>query len=352
MKKYFWIVSACCLLLILGAGCTRQKPQPVSQEFNWPVMGTYANLIVRGEQRDSALEIAKNAVEEVNADLSVFVKDSEISKLNLAAGSGDYTPLDTHALDMLIKSKRYFEESGGAFNAAVGPLMEAWGFFRGGLRENFPPAQGLIEKTLPLCDFRSVDLREDGKARLLKPGMRLDFGAIAKGYGVDVAFGRLLEAGFTNCMMNLGGNMRCSGRPYDDVAAWRIAVRDPREPLDGDTLGTLMLTDGMAVATSGNYEQFFELNGKRYTHIMDPRTGMPVSGMAQVTVVAKTATEADALSTTCFVLGREKSEPVLALHPGSGALFVKVNAAGELESEMAGDFMKWFKPRKAGVDEQ
>lgn len=350
--KYLSIISAVSVSAFLISGCRDRDVKVDSQEFNWPSMGTYGNLIVRGENRDAALETAKLAFEEVNSQLSVFVKTSDIAQLNAKAGSGEFVKLGKHAWKMALESKRYFEESEGAFNPAVGPLMEAWGFFRGGDKNNFPPAEGVIVQTLPLCDFNAAEMRGDGEMRLGKAGMRLDFGAIAKGCGVDVAFDRLIEAGRKHFMVNMGGNMRCAGRPEDGADAWRIAVRDPRSELEGVSLGTLLLTDGMAVATSGNYEQFFEMDGKRYTHIMDARTGMPVSGMAQVTVVAKSAAEADALSTTCFVLGREKSEAVLAKHPGSGAMFVKVDESGGLTAETAGDFLKWFKPEKTSTDEQ
>jgi thiamine biosynthesis lipoprotein len=250
-----------------------------------------------------------------------------------------------HFQTMMAASRQCHDASGGAFNPAVGPLVEAWGFFRGGAAHDFPPSETAIAEALALCDFAQVELHGNGATRLNREGMRLDFGAIAKGYAVDVAFERLLAAGHSNLIVNLGGNMRCEGeRPGGGL--WRVAVRDPRGGLDGEAMGMLRLGGGLAVATSGDYEQFFELDGRRYSHIMDPRTGRPVAGMAQVTVVARTAAEADALSTACFVLGAEAGAALLAKHPGSGAMFVTVDESGALTATMAGDFVKHYREER------
>ena len=338
-------------VLVFASGCNRVAPES-TREFSWPVMGTYGSLILHDGADDAALDTAKAAVEEVNAHVSAFDPNSDVSKINATSGTGQFVETRMHTRKVLEASMRYHAESDGAFNPLIGPLMEVWGFFRGGEKHEFPPASGVVVETLPLCDFEGLEVRSaDGATRLWNPGMRLDFGAIAKGYAVDVAFERLVAAGYTNFIINIGGNMRCIGTPRKGSSAWKVAVRDPRLKLEAEPLGTLLLSGGMAVATSGNYEQFFELDGKRYTHIVDPRTGMPVSGMAQVTVVAQTAVEADALSTTCFVLGPKGSASILAQHSGSGAMFVAVDASGGISVTTLGDFMAWFSPGKAVSDE-
>lgn len=346
-----FLKSALVTMVAFASGCNRVETPP-THEFSWPVMGTYGSLILREGDGDLALDTAKAAVEEVNAQVSAFDPTSDVSKINAASGTGQFVEIRTHTRKVLEASSQYYAESEGAFNPLIGPLMEVWGFFRGGEKHEFPPVPDVVVKTLPLCDFEGLEVRgADGAARLWNPEMRLDFGAIAKGYAVDVAFERLVAAGYTNFIINLGGNMRCIGSPKEVRSTWKIAVRDPRLKLEAEPLGTLLLSEGMAVATSGNYEQFFEADGKRYTHIMDPRTGMPVSGMAQVTVVARTAMEADALSTTCFVLGPKASASILAQHPGSGAMFVEVDVSGGITVTTLGDFMAWFSPGKAVSDE-
>jgi thiamine biosynthesis lipoprotein len=150
--------------------------------------------------------------------------------------------------------------------------------------------------------------------------MSLDLGAIAKGFAVDLACERLLAAGFTNALVNLGGDLRVMGRPSRDRAGWRAAIRDP---FDRDaTIGTLALWHGEATATSGNYERFVTLDGTRYAHIMDGRTGWPVTHTVSCTVVAPTAMEADALATTLFVLGPGDGMAFLKNHPNADALWV------------------------------
>jgi len=147
----------------------------------------------------------------------------------------------------------------------------------------------------------------------------VDLGGIAKGYAVDVCYDRIYALGGRDFMVDLAGNLRCcgqgrSGRP------WNVAVRNP---FDAERhLGTIQLTDGLATASSGNYERFVEIAGRRYCHILDPRTGRPCEGMAGTTVICANATEADAMSTALFVLGPAQSVDVLRRMPRCEALFV------------------------------
>ena len=144
-----------------------------------------------------------------------------------------------------------------------------------------------------------------------------------------MAFDRLRAAGDADLMVNLGGNLRCAGASRPGRKGWAVAVRDPYLPYGGGSVGTLTLTGGRATATSGRYERFVEIAGRRYAHVIDPRTGQPVAGLAQVTVVADTAGEADALSTALFVLGPEAGLGLLRSYPGTTALFVPDPADGQ-----------------------
>ncbi|NLB69573.1 MAG: FAD:protein FMN transferase [Lentisphaerae bacterium] len=326
--------------IIIG-GCGRKDDTVANKEYNWPAMGTYASLTISMENSDTAFLIAKKAVDEVNDELSVFVPESSISLLNKSAGGGSYIRLGKDAVEVLLSPAHYYKMSDGAFNPAVGPLVEAWGFFRGGSAGKFPPAEGVIVETLPLCDFGKVELLDDGSARLAKSGMCLDFGAIAKGYAVDVVHERLKEAGFSNFLINIGGNMRSDGVRHGG-GMWRVAVRDPLREIDDNPLGILLLNDEIAVATSGDYEQYFEHDGKRFSHIIDPRTGYPAEGVSQVTVVARTAMDADALSTACFVLGTDESFKLLENNSDSGALFVSVDINSVTEIKISERFQELF----------
>ena len=146
--------------------------------------------------------------------------------------------------------------------------------------------------------------------------MELDLGGIAKGAAVDYAFERLRAAGYADFVVNLGGNIRVSGRPHPRRRTWHVAVRDPGNP-SRTVDGALELADGEAVATSGSYERFVEIGGRRYSHIIDPRTGMPVARGGSVSVVAPSAMRADAWSTAFFVQGKSA---------GGGARCIKLQS--------------------------
>jgi thiamine biosynthesis lipoprotein len=152
-----------------------------------------------------------------------------------------------------------------------------------------------------------------------KAGARIDLGGIAKGYAVDVCYRKLRDIGARDVMINMGGNIRCMGRGRRH-RPWTIGVQSPFER--DRLVGTVALSDGMALATSGHYEKYVVIEGRRYAHVIDPRTGRPVQGMAGVTVLGSTAAEADALSTALFVAGLRESEAILANTPGASALFI------------------------------
>lgn len=344
MKTFPPLFAALTLLL---CGCAEPAaPGGDAAALQWPVMGTYATLLVRDGDRDVALRLARAAVAEVNDQLSVFDPLSDVARINAAAGTEERVRLQPGARAVLEEALAVHRASHGAFNPLIGPLMEAWGFARGGRAAGAParPDAEQIARALDRMDPANLEVDETGAVRLRDSGMRLDFGAIAKGYAVDVAFSRLQGAGYSNVLVNLGGNMRAVGTPGPTRDAWRVAVRDPRGGLTGTPLGLLSLTDGQAVATSGGYEQGFEIDGRRYSHLMDPRTGQPVSGRLQVTVLAPTAMTADALSTACFVLGEEASRTLLALYPGASALFVEADADGRLSMIMTAGFADAFIP--------
>lgn len=282
-------------------------------------MDTFATLALAGPDAariDEAAAAARNCSTSLEARLSMFRPRSDVSRINAAAGQSpvEISPVAAECLRLAI---HYAEVSGGAFDVTVGPLVRAWGI-HGGAVPGTPPDEAALRDALARVGIRHVSL-SNGWARLDQAGSSIDLGGIAKGYGADLCYERLCSMGLTAFLVDLGGNMRCAGQPRPGEP-WRIGVRNPfdRERL----IGALALTNSQAVATSGNYERFVEIQGERYGHIVDPRTGLPVKGMAAVTVVSPSAVEADALSTSLFVLGPEGSRAARAGAPGCEALFV------------------------------
>jgi thiamine biosynthesis lipoprotein len=282
-------------------------------------MGTFASVSVPASAADSlspCVAEASDCFSEFNALFSTYIETSEISRLNRAAG-GAPVSVSPATSEMLSLARHYGELSDGAFDISIKPLMQLWGF-RGTNPPTALPVAADLEKLLPLVDYRRVELSE-GAARLPTAGMQVDLGGIAKGFAVDACYNGLVKAGHRDVLVNLGGNMRGSGSAAPD-RAWRVGVRHPFDR--SKLVGAVALPDGWAVATSGNYEKFIEIDGQRYAHIMDPRTGLPVQGIAGVTVLSRRGLEADALSTALFVVGMHGAGEILARAPDSEALLI------------------------------
>ena len=244
-------------------------------------MGTIAGLTFRGEapRRDAIRGLVQARYERMESLLSAWNPDSELSRLSREGGTNWIGRVSPEVADCYRMALTLAERSGRAFNPWIGAKLRELGFSHG---QHF-------------ADF--------------------DLGAIAKGFAVDAAWLELTRAfGTSDLLIDLGGNLRVVG------GAWRTGVRNPFGP---GYAATLVLTNGEAVATSGNYERFVERNGVRYSHILDGRTGEPMTGIAGVTVVAPSAALADGLSTTLFVLGPEEGTRFLSKwHPGVQALWI------------------------------
>ena len=315
MKTHFLLmISATALLL---AGCRKAPTPPV--ERSWLTMGTFASVTLRHDDAEQlALYHTETAAcfEALNQALSVYLPDSEITQLNTATGMVTVSP---QTFVMLQETARYASLTKGAFDPTVAPLIQLWGFSGGKQRSDLPEVE-TIAAILGTIVYQHLRLDPtSSSAGFDQPGMSLDLGGIAKGFAVDRAYDRLIGSTPANALINLGGNIRCYGKATPE-RPWKIGVRDP---FDTDNmLGSLTIASGMAVATSGNYERFVTIKGKRYAHIIDPRSGYPVKGMVGVTILSPTATEADAMSTALFVAGIQGAPALLAKVPGTQALLV------------------------------
>ena len=265
-------------------------------------MDTVMNLTVYGEKAASALENAEKELHTLDESiLSRTAEGSELSALNAANGESVSYAADDPLPKLIETALAISEATDGAFDPTLAPVLDAWGFTKD-LRR-VPSADELVAM-LAHTGRDKVALEEtaDGYSVALSDGAQLDLGGIAKGYAADLLRAQLEKEGVTSATLDLGGDVFVMGKKSDG-SDWRIAVKDP-----GDTesyLGIVSASD-VFIVTSGVYERYFEENGVRYHHILDPKTGCPAeSGLVSVTVMCKNGAWADALSTACFVLGAD-----------------------------------------------
>lgn len=236
-------------------------------------------------------------VHRIEAKFSRYRDDSVTSAIARAAGHGPLA-IDAETSALLDYADRCHALSGGAFDVTSGVLRRAWDFRR---RPPRLPAQAEIDALLPLVGWDRVE-RTPSAIRLPAPGMELDFGGIGKEYAADRAAGVLAERGIRHALVNLGGDLRAIGTQQDG-RPWRLGIRNPRPgPGRAAVVASLDLADA-ALATSGDYERYFEIDGVRYSHLLDARTGWPVRHWQSISVVAPLAVVAGSCATIAMLLG-------------------------------------------------
>lgn len=274
---------------------TASSAQPVSQEIF--AMDTYMTVTAYGDNAQKGVTDAVAEIQRLDNLLSIGKEDSEISKLNksgCAAMSDDTAVMVTKALDL-------YKSTGGAFDITVLPLMELWGFTT---QEYYVPTEDEIQSTLQRVGADKLTWDESTKTLTLGDKQEIDLGGIAKGFTSSRIMEIFKKDGVTCGMVSLGGNVHLLGTKQDG-SAWRVGIQDPNNT--DDMLGVLEAND-CAVITSGAYERNFEKDGVTYHHIIDPATGKPSnSGLTSVTIVSKDGTLADGLSTSLFVMGKDKA---------------------------------------------
>lgn len=337
-------LAACCLAAGLTAALAACDPAPRRATLGGATMGTTWSVVYGAAPRVSAEDLRRRIeteLESINAVFSTYRPDSEISRLNARAGAAPVA-LSARFAEVFDAALAIGELSGGAYDVTVGPLVELWGF---GTRDG----RGALPDEAQVAEVRrrvgSERLRWDRERRLLtRPrGMRVDLSSIAKGYAVDRLSALLRAEGLENTLAEIGGELRVTGeRP--EGGPWRLAVESP-DPAEGRFVSALSLRDA-AVATSGDYRNFFEVGGRRYSHLVDPRTGYPVAHeLVSVTVVHRDCMTADALATALIVLGPEEAR-ALADREGLAAQFVS-RAADGLEVHYTASFAAYRAARES-----
>lgn len=302
MKKFFCVLLLCLLFL---TACGSDKPH----ERDIFAMDTFINLKVWGDEE--ALSEVAAQISSYESALSVTREDSEVFKLN-QSGSIELSAETAHLLRQAVY---YSEKTEGAFDPTVYPLVKAWGF--SAEEQSVPKSETLP----PLLDYIGTDkIQINGDTTILNAGTQLDFGGIAKGYAAERCRELFEEQGVDAAILSLGGNVQTIGSKPNG-SEWIIGIANPQEP--SSAIAQLHFLGSLALVTSGSYQRYFEEDGIRYHHILDPATGYPVeNGLASVTVLAESGTMADAYSTALFVMGLEKATQFWREEQSFEAIFI------------------------------
>ncbi len=298
LQRRGWLAWGLVLTLALSA-YTRSLGNYQAQFY---VFGTLVDITIAGVPHDQAAaavaDIARD-FQTMHGEWHAWQAGGLLAQLNQAIAEGKSLPVNARTRELIQISQRMSAHSDGLFNPAISRLIALWGFHGADPATWQPPAPAAIASLLAARPSMA-DLQIQGDSvSCANPAVRLDFGAVAKGYAVDLALTRLQTLGIRNAMVNAGGNLRAMGQ--NGGRPWRVGIRHPNGK---DVLASVELQEGEAVMTSGGYERYHEYQGKRYAHIIDPRNGYPVAETASVTVIHPNGAEADAASTALAVAGK------------------------------------------------
>ena len=327
-KKLIWQLPFLTLLVVGTILIIRQQRSMPYQKSSDFIFGTTYHITY---QCDSDLtQSIKTELLKVDASLSPFNKESVITAIN---ENKDVSP-DEMFKEVFSLAMDISKETDGAFDITVAPLVNAWGF---GFKNGSQPSHHQVDSLLQLVGYKKVSMA-DGKVKKQDPRIMLDCSAIAKGYGTDRVARLLRNRGVQNYMVEIGGEVVTSGVNPERLP-WKIGVTKPTDDSlnTGHELQTILNLTDKAMATSGNYRNFYYKGGKKFAHTIDPKTGYPVQhSILSATVIAKSCAVADAYATSFMVMGLDKARQVLERHPELMAYFIY--------SDEKGDMAVWFSP--------
>jgi thiamine biosynthesis lipoprotein len=306
MRRLLYLMFFGGPLLVILTACPQEKTLETIHLSGQTMGTTWSVALLPNPGGTDAEDLTKRLqarLDQINRLMSTYDPDSEISRFNSLA-SADWFALSPDTARVIELSLEISRLTGGTFDISVGPLVELWGFGPG-VRGEKAPSEQQISEGLARVGYEKILLRRVPAAISKQvPELHIDLSAVAKGYAVDALAEILGQQGIANYLVEIGGELKVSGHRADG-SSWRVAIE---KPLEGtrDVSAIFPLTD-IALATSGNYRNFFVENGQRYAHILDPVTGRPARHrLASVTVLDKTCARADALATALMVMGEEK----------------------------------------------
>ncbi len=326
-RSPFFLMLVACLV-----GCASRPdvvaPNLARYEFQKPEMGLPFRIVLYAKSEQQANEAAAAAfkrIEQLNAVMSDYEDDSELTQLSKTAGQGRVVRLSDDLWFVLERAQRLAAQSGGAFDVTVGPVVRLW---RSARREHKLPEPDKIAVARSRAGFRYLKLDpKKHTAELIVPKMKLDLGAIAKGYAEDEAMKVLRQHGVTCALVTGGGDMVAGNSP-PGKKGWRVELA-PLDVPDAPATNFVLIAN-CALATSGDLFQRVEIDGKRYSHIVDPRTGIGLTDHSMVVVIARDGMTADSLSTTVSVLGPVKGLAIVEKHGAVTRIVRKVDGKVEV----------------------
>ena len=328
-KKIFFVCVILLFFILLAFFVVRGErygmEQPYAErEITFPVMGTVAYLKIQGERgvkKEKLYEVLLQMQQEIRAlekECNIYDPCTPLSLLNKNAAHSPVS-VSGHLWKLLEISRKYHQFSGGAFDISITPLMKVWGFYR---KRNLLPKEEEIRESRKFVGLEKILFDDvEKKVRFPSPGFHLDLGGIAKGYALDLARKVAEKNGVYRGVLDLGGNIVTLSLPFHGRLFYRIGIKDPgnKEKL----LAVIRMPPGKAIATSGSYERFRKIEGKHFSHIIDPLSGYPVSGSLSASILTEKGVDSDALSTTLFIRGEGFMEKIAEAFPGTELLYFR-----------------------------
>ena len=320
MKKIFYTA-----FLLSLFSCGEQAPKKQKMVVEGYAQGTTYNIVYISDDGIDYQRAIDSTLIEIDNSLSTYQKKSIISKFNQADSIFE---VDRMFADVFNISKKAFEISEGAFDPTIAPIVNAWGF---GFENLHATDSVTIDSLRLFVDFTKITMNENKVVKEEK-GMMLDFNAVAQGYSVDVLADLLEARGINNYLVEVGGELKAKGLNLNGTF-WRIGIDKPLADLEERELEAIVNLNNKALATSGNYRKFYEKNGMKYSHTINPKTGYPVShNLLSATVISNNCGEADAFATVFMVVGLEDAKKIISKNKNLEALLIYSNEDGDLQT--------------------
>lgn len=342
-KKLLWQIPFLLFLAVGTVWIIRQHATMPYKTCNGQIFGTTYSVTYQYE--DDLQKAIEDELKKVDDALSTFNKESTISHIN----NNEATAPNEMFTEVFLLSKTISENTGGAFDITVAPLVNLWGF---GFKNGEEPSQAKIDSIGAFVGYKKVNLLDTYRNAKAKswikkddPRVMLDCSAIAKGYGVDVVARLLRNFHVDNFMVEIGGEVVTSG-VNPDKQPWRVGIVKPSDNIsnNGQELQTILNISNKAMATSGNYRNFYYKDGQKYAHTIDPKTGRPVQhGLLSATVIANDCATADAYATAFMVMGVDKARKVLKKHPELQAYFIFSDGNSNTQTWMSSAIQSYIK---------